>query len=253
MNKDFIIEREGKQFVLYAGLLDLAHQQGLKGITTMVLQLPTSENEGVALCHATVETAKGKFSGLGDASPKNVSRLMVPHLIRMAETRAKARALRDAVNFGVTAFEELGEGEVEPSAAPAPPRKPATPTGVQERFARAQRAPAPAGAASAPSVGPVEDVGEPPEDEYGPPDEDALPVLPAVEHDGEPATEEQVGRIGKEAGRLNWTAAYVKALIHKNFAPKQMRAELTRGEARRLLAHMVGHKTAREAMPSDAP
>jgi hypothetical protein len=64
-----------------------------------------------------VRTEDGKFTGIGDASPENVNRTIAPHVIRMAETRAKARALRDAINVGVTAFEELGgEDEVvEPS------------------------------------------------------------------------------------------------------------------------------------------
>jgi hypothetical protein len=57
------------------------------------------------------------FSGLGDASPENVGRTIAPHLIRMAETRAKARALRDAVNVGATAMEELSDGD---DAPPAP-------------------------------------------------------------------------------------------------------------------------------------
>jgi hypothetical protein len=52
------------------------------------------------------------FTGIGDAAPNNVTPAMQTCLVRMAETRAKARALRDAVNIGVAAFEELdNEGE----------------------------------------------------------------------------------------------------------------------------------------------
>lgn len=109
MNKELIVDRNGRSFVLYAGLLDLAHQRGLKSITTTLIQIPSDLNGLLAICHATVETEQGTFTGLGDAGPDNVSRMMVPHLIRMAETRAKARALRDAVNVGVTAVEELAD------------------------------------------------------------------------------------------------------------------------------------------------
>lgn len=109
MKREFIVEREGRSFVLYAGLLDEAHQQGLKAIQTTLLQVPNEDNGYTAICQAVVETDRGRFSGIGDASPDNVTRIMRQHLIRMAETRAKARALRDAVNVGVAALEELGD------------------------------------------------------------------------------------------------------------------------------------------------
>ncbi|MHB1133903.1 MAG: hypothetical protein ACYC4L_16155 [Chloroflexota bacterium] len=117
MKKDFVVERNGRSFVLYAGLLDEAHEQGLKSIVTSLIQAPSDQNGRLAICHAVVETEKGTFSGLGDAAPDSVARPMIPHLIRMAETRAKARALRDAVNVGVTALEELAgdEDQVEES------------------------------------------------------------------------------------------------------------------------------------------
>ncbi len=109
MKKEYIINRQGKDFVLYEGLLDEAHQQGLKRISTTLVQIPHQDNGNVAVVQAEVETEKGTFAGIGDASPTNVNRMIVPHLLRMAETRAKARALRDAVNIGVTAVEELGD------------------------------------------------------------------------------------------------------------------------------------------------
>jgi hypothetical protein len=108
VREEYMIERQGKRFVLYAGLLEEAHSRGLRSIETELLQIPKSENGEVAIVKAVVRTEDGKFTGIWDASPENVNRTIAPHVIRMAETRAKARALRDAINVGVTAFEELG-------------------------------------------------------------------------------------------------------------------------------------------------
>jgi hypothetical protein len=114
MREEYMIERQGKRHVLYAGLLDEAHARGLRSIETELLQVPNAENGEVAIARAVVRTEDGKFTGIGDASAENVGRMIAPHIIRMAETRAKARALRDAINVGVAALEELGgddEGE----------------------------------------------------------------------------------------------------------------------------------------------
>jgi hypothetical protein len=118
VREEFMITRQGKQYVLFAGLLDEAHNLGLKGIDTDLIQIPDESNGNVAIVKATAEMEdERRFSGLGDASPDNVGRSIAPHLIRMAETRAKARALRDAVNVGATAMEELSDGDDAPPAS----------------------------------------------------------------------------------------------------------------------------------------
>src|SRR5215217_6250899 len=137
MRDEFMITRQGKQYVLFAGLLDEAHNRGLRGIDTELVQVPTPDNGNVAVVKATVEMegpdeGQGRtFSGIGDASPENVGRNIVPHIIRMAETRAKARALRDAVNVGATALEELSDGDDAPPVD-YPPAKAPVSRGLQE-------------------------------------------------------------------------------------------------------------------------
>jgi len=97
-----------KEVVTYAGLLNRATQDNLKKVYTELIQLPSEANQMTAICMAEVVTDMGVFRDYGDASPGNVSSMIVPHIIRMASTRAKARAFRDAVNIGVVALEELG-------------------------------------------------------------------------------------------------------------------------------------------------
>ena len=107
MDKRSMVERQGgKPYVLYAGLLAEARDQGPKAIKVELLQAPTAENGRLAVVKATVEVERGSFEGLGDASPENVAKPMLPYLFRLSETRAKARALRDTVDVGFTVLEE---------------------------------------------------------------------------------------------------------------------------------------------------
>ncbi len=110
LDSRFITNVSGKEFVLYAGLLDLAHQKGIRKIHVEPEQFPTKENGNVAICKAVVESVNGEvFVEWGDADPSNVNRMISKHLLRMAATRAKARALRDFSNIGMTCLEELAE------------------------------------------------------------------------------------------------------------------------------------------------
>ena len=157
---DWFIDQQGKPFVLYRGLLALAHERGLEGITVTVVQLPTELNGMTAVCAATVQMQSGLFSDVGDASPSNVNRMIAAHLLRMASTRAKARALRDAVNVGVTAFEELGEpgsGEAPPGTGTAAPRRPSVAVQGAARVDEDAGRP-PAGAVWPQNGGPIPDV-----------------------------------------------------------------------------------------------
>lgn len=108
LDERFISNIKGKDFVLYAGVLDLATQRGLFRLEVELLQYPNKENGFEAICRAIAEGKNGElFCDIGDANPKNCTEKIVKHLIRMASTRAKGRALRDMCNIGIACLEEL--------------------------------------------------------------------------------------------------------------------------------------------------
>lgn len=108
----------------YKSLLALAHEKGLDSILTEPLEV----REDFAFFRATVTMTGGKvFMGHAEATPANVKPAMRTCLPRLAETRAKARALRDAVNIGEVSAEELPDFSDRPArqqqrAAAAGPR-----------------------------------------------------------------------------------------------------------------------------------
>ena len=122
----FIVDLHGKQYITHEGLLSLAHEAGLKAISTNLISYLGVGKEAVV--QATAEGEKGTYTGLGDASPQNVGKNIATATLRMAETRAVNRALRAYLGIGMTTFEEM------------PPDEPAA--GVSTPSARRAAAPA---------------------------------------------------------------------------------------------------------------
>ena len=111
LDERFIVNLKDKDFVTYEGLLDLAHQEGLISIDVELLQIPSKDNGDIAIVRAVAKTKDRTFVDIGDAGPNSVNSMIKPHIIRMASTRAKARALRDLTNIGMTAIEEIIDEE----------------------------------------------------------------------------------------------------------------------------------------------
>ena len=121
MRDEYKIQRQGKTYVLYLGLLNEVHEKFVRFSIETELIAPVAQDKPIV--KATFygwdpEKPEGgppsvKTSGLGTGGRKGDEKSPAARTapLEMAETRAKARALRDAVNVGETAFEELSEGE----------------------------------------------------------------------------------------------------------------------------------------------
>lgn len=98
---------EGRDFIRYDGLMELAHGK-IASIETELLQAPYPGNHNMAIVKAIIRDTDGRvWSGIGDASDLNCDPELAPHKIRLAETRAKGRALRDMLNVQMPMFEEV--------------------------------------------------------------------------------------------------------------------------------------------------
>jgi hypothetical protein len=101
-----VVMIQGKPFVKFAGLLELAHQRGLVSLTADW----TANEAELSLAHAVATFADGRrFEESGDATPGNTNRKVALHFRRVALTRAKARVLRDALGVDMVAVEELAD------------------------------------------------------------------------------------------------------------------------------------------------
>lgn len=109
--KSYIVNVQGKDFITFPGLLHEAHALGLKSIVTDLvnsdLKFPVIKATVVMGTGGQLDSEVRTFTGYGDATEHNVAPMVKRALLRMAETRAIARALRFACNIDMTAIEEL--------------------------------------------------------------------------------------------------------------------------------------------------
>ncbi len=104
-----------RRFPQFGELLLKAHEKGIEGVETELLQVPDERNGQMAVVKATVRLKDGRtFTAHGDASPQNTRRGVDLALIRMAETRAVGRALRFALGVADTLAKELPPEEPVP-------------------------------------------------------------------------------------------------------------------------------------------
>ncbi len=115
----YFVNIKGKEYVTVNGLLALAHEKGIKSLKTNIIQFPNKDNDMTCIVEATLigygwdpaqeKIVEVEYSGIGDANSKNVSNSQIAvHYIRMAETRAVGRVLRNYTNIGMTSLEEMG-------------------------------------------------------------------------------------------------------------------------------------------------
>lgn len=132
---DGLINQHGKAYITHVGLVWLANHRGKPWNGTIVDHEIKWNQNGEPIAAKVVYRVwddEQEHTDIGDATLRNVGKMIIPHLIRMASTRAQNRALRAFVGYaGCTADElEIGDSYAsnsEPIEAPsqAAPSQPA--------------------------------------------------------------------------------------------------------------------------------
>lgn len=104
----YSFQRQGQDVILVKGLVHLAHELGFRSIKTRFVEFPCEANNFTAFAETEVIDEFGRvFIDGGDANKENVGKMVAPHFPRMALTRSKGRALRDALGLPLLVDEEL--------------------------------------------------------------------------------------------------------------------------------------------------
>jgi hypothetical protein len=104
--------RGDKQLYTYRDVLNEAHEHGFTGFIQLHAPIVTHDTKGIitsAVCSVMATFADGsQWHGVGDCDQDNAGNVAGAAKVRMADTRAKARALGDALNLDANFSEEMG-------------------------------------------------------------------------------------------------------------------------------------------------
>lgn len=105
LDDQFTEPLQGSDHVTHEGLIDMAHRDGLALTFTEPVSMPEeATKDDPIVFRAIVATNRGVFTAYGDSYSGDTQ---VSAIVRMAETRALSRALRQAVNVGAATAPEM--------------------------------------------------------------------------------------------------------------------------------------------------
>lgn len=126
---DGMMKQHGKPYITHVGLVWLANHRGKPWNGTIVshdIKWNQNGHPHAAVVLFKVWDDEQEHTDIGDACAANVGKMIAPHLIRMASTRAQNRALRAFVGYAGCTADELqigdayeGEKRARASSAPA--------------------------------------------------------------------------------------------------------------------------------------
>ena len=114
-----VIMLKGKRTPTTRGLIAIMGLYGVESVETELLE--HDPDKPWALVRAVIQGTRGMYTAHGDCGPDSTSRMILPHYVRMAETRAIGRALRWYLGVGETVADEMGEPARLPERTPSAP------------------------------------------------------------------------------------------------------------------------------------
>ncbi|QDP48316.1 MAG: hypothetical protein Unbinned4944contig1000_40 [Prokaryotic dsDNA virus sp.] len=112
--KDGLMMQHGKPYITHVGLVWLANHRGKPwngDIVSHDIKWNQNGHPHAAVVVYKVWDDEQEHTDIGDACAANVGKMIAPHLIRMASTRAQNRALRAFVGYAGCTADELTIGE----------------------------------------------------------------------------------------------------------------------------------------------